>query len=155
MNSNDMVTRLEKLGVKFELTEFPGNLFTAQAVADTLKMRLAQVAKAMLFKVGDACGVAVVPGDRRVSLSALSQLHKGRRAALVRREHVERATGLRVGAVTPLVRLLREDIAVFIDSGVMQEPMINISTGDLKTGLSLAPGDLARAVNATIGSIAE
>ena len=156
MEQGEMLGRLLALGVEHELTGFPDKVFTAQGVADVLGMKLSQVAKAMLFKVDKkGYGVAIVPGDRRVSLRALTRVCGRGPVSLASRDEVREATGLPVGAVTPLVKLCRPDIEVYVDTLLLDEKTINISTGNLRVGLSLAPRDLVRALDAVVAAISE
>jgi Cys-tRNA(Pro) deacylase len=150
------MSQLDEIGLRYEVTEFPDEVFTAQGVADRLGISLAQVAKAMVFK-GDnkEYGIAVVPGDKRLASPRLAALVGCKDVQLVRRSEVTQATGLPVGAVTPLVRLWRPEIAIYIDDSILAHPSVNISSGNLQVGLTVAPNDLADAVDGKCGPISE
>jgi Cys-tRNA(Pro) deacylase len=156
MQRSKALEHLDLLSIPHRLTEFPTPVLTAQRVAESLGIRPAQVGKAMLFRIEDlGHGVAVVPGDRRADLRALSDLLGGKRVELVRRAEVQHVLGLPAGAVTPLAKLWKPRLQVFVDAGLMEEAVVNISTGDPQTGLSIAPGDLVQVVAGVVARIAK
>ena len=57
------------------------------------------------------------------------------------KESIERRTGLIVGAVAPIGRVL-EGIPLFVDPSVFDEEFLDISSGDPNAGLELHRDDL-------------
>jgi len=69
------------------------------------------------------------------------------------RESVEQKLGLVAGAIAPLGEVF-QGIPVFVDPGVFNEALVDISSGDLGAGLELKQEDLRRLLNdATIVEI--
>jgi prolyl-tRNA editing enzyme YbaK/EbsC (Cys-tRNA(Pro) deacylase) len=100
----ELLDALAASGTSFELTRFPEEVFTAEGVAKLLGIRLGRVAKAMLLKVAEGSVIlAVIPGDKRADLKAIKRHLNGRNVRLIDRVGVTAATGLKIGAVTPLI----------------------------------------------------
>ena len=154
--SGNLEMELTRRGVLFQCTQFPDEVFTAEGVAKALGMKLSQIAKAILVKLSDkSYAVTVLGGDKRLDLASLPKYLDKRKAVLAKRNEIPAVTGLPVGAVTPLVALRRPLISVIMDEGLLQESVINVSSGDLRVGLNLSPAELARVVGAIIGKITE
>jgi prolyl-tRNA editing enzyme YbaK/EbsC (Cys-tRNA(Pro) deacylase) len=67
---------------------------------------------------------------------------------------VVRVTGFQVGAVlAPGFR--RDDIAGYVDRGVLALPQVIISAGRPDVGLALAPDGMVRAMSAQVGNLCE
>jgi Cys-tRNA(Pro) deacylase len=140
------MTLLEALidtGMPFELTWCPKGVLTADAVANTLGIQPRRVAKAILLRVADgSLIIAVVPGDRRVDLKAISRHLHGKDVELVDRSKVAATVGSEVGAVTPLVGLVDNRASIYFDETLIQEDVVNIGTGHVGVGANVRTIDL-------------
>jgi len=148
----DLLERLRGRNVEFDVVEYSDQLFTTEAVATAAKLPARLVAKAMLVKVAGDYRIVVVPGNRRVDISALGTLLGGT-ARFAERSQVATITGVPVGAITPLIALARPHIRVIMDKLLMSEMAINISSGRLTCGLNISPEALCAAVDAQIANI--
>jgi prolyl-tRNA editing enzyme YbaK/EbsC (Cys-tRNA(Pro) deacylase) len=145
---------LDELAVSYEEVRYPAPAYSAEAVAQYGRIPVGAVAKAMLLlSPAGQYYIALVPGDRRVDLDAVTQI-LGSRVELVARTAVQDAVGAAVGAVTPLVVLDRPHIRVICDQGLLAYEEVNVSSGDLTIGYMLDPADLVRIVNAAVAGIA-
>jgi len=148
----DLLERLRGLNVEFDIVEYGNQLFTTEAVATAARLPSRLVAKAMLIKVAGNYRIVVVPGSRRVDISALGKLLGGT-ARFAERSQVATISGVPVGAITPLIALARPHIRVIMDRLLMSEAVINISSGRLTCGLNVSPEALRMAVDAQIADI--
>jgi Cys-tRNA(Pro) deacylase len=152
----ELAQELSDRDIKHELTEFPAEVFTSEDVAQALNIKLSQVAKAMLVKVSNhSYAIALLPGDKRLSLKSLSSALNNAKVTLARRSDVKEATGLSVGAVSPLIALRVPKIKVFVDTALAEEDEINISSGDLRIGITLKTRDLIDVIQGKICPISE
>jgi Ala-tRNA(Pro) deacylase len=151
-----LTSELDKRNIGYSITTFTAKLFRADQVADELGMHLRQIAKAMLVKLSDGSFViALVPGDKRLKLSAISALFNNRKAEIAKRQDVVQVTGLPVGAITPLVVFIKTEIGLIVDAGLAKEDKINISSGDLEIGLTVSAIELMQVINPVIADISE
>ncbi len=116
---------------------------TCETAAQALGCSVAEIAKTILFIVGDKPVVIVAPGDRRVKGSLLKKaLGWSGKARLPGGDEVTAATGYKPGGVCPF--LLPEGVAVVIDSGLMRFDTVYPAAGDDHSGVPVSPGELAR-----------
>lgn len=148
---NEMIRFLNELGVAFELTEFGEDVFTCEAVARKLDIKMQQVAKTMLVRsVTNEYILATLPGDRQLNLNAISQKLNGEKVHLAQPREIPTATGMPLGAVTPLLVIIRSNLKLFFDSRLLNEDLINISSGELNIGLNINPYNLVSIIDPII-----
>lgn len=110
-----------------------------------------RVFKTLIADVDGALTVGVVPVAAQLDLKALAAAVGGKKAAMADVTAAERATGYVAGGISPLGQ--RRRLPVVIDSSALEYPTVFCSAGRRGLEIELAPGDLVRAVNATVAPI--
>jgi Cys-tRNA(Pro)/Cys-tRNA(Cys) deacylase len=110
-----------------------------------------RVFKTLIADVDGAPTVGVVPVAAQLDLKALAAAVGGKKAAMADVTAAERATGYVAGGISPLGQ--RRRLPVVIDSSALEYPTVFCSAGRRGLEIELAPGDLVRAVNATVAPI--
>ena len=116
-------------------------VFTSEDAAIERGVRLSQIVKTMLLADGNDILVAVLPSHKRLDVKKLKKLSGHKNLQFMDKESIERRTGLIVGAVAPIGRVL-EGIPLFVDPSVFDEEFLDISSGDPNAGLELHRDDL-------------
>ncbi|MBW1697789.1 MAG: YbaK/EbsC family protein [Deltaproteobacteria bacterium] len=136
--------KLDILGVTYKIKHHSQPVYTSEAAARERGVRLSQIVKTMLLS--DRKGkllVAVLPGDRRLSLKKLKRLAGVKDLSFLDRETIEQRLGLVAGAIAPIAELFKE-MPIFVDPSVFLEQTVDISSGDPCAGLELTSKDLKR-----------
>jgi Ala-tRNA(Pro) deacylase len=102
--------------------------------------RLEQAAKSLVIRVALSRKrrryvIAVVPGDRRVDLAALSALYAGEEASFAVRGVAEQLTGCVSGSIMPLS--FDPDLEVVADPDLFEHEEIFFNTGRLDESVAL------------------
>jgi Cys-tRNA(Pro)/Cys-tRNA(Cys) deacylase len=146
---------LEKLGISYELREYPvdSDDLGAEKVAQGIGLPISQVFKTLVVR-GDRRGVllAVLAGDAELDLKALARLSGDRKVDMVPLKEVQPLTGYIRGGVTALA--CKKDYPVFADEQIQLPDRIAVSAGIRGAQLVLSPGDYLRATAAAVGPIA-
>ena len=116
-------------------------VFTSEDAAIERGVRLSQIVKTMLLADGNDILVAVLPSHKRLDVKKLKKLSGHKNLQFMDKESIERRTGLIVGAVAPIGRVM-EGIPLFVDPSVFDEEFLDISSGDPNAGLELHRDDL-------------
>jgi Cys-tRNA(Pro)/Cys-tRNA(Cys) deacylase len=124
-----------------------------QEASDALGVAPERVFKTLVAQVDGALTVGVVPVGSRLDLKALAAAAGGRKAAMADPADAERATGYVLGGISPLGQ--RKRLPVVIDSSALTFGTIFCSGGRRGLEIEIAPGDLVRAVRATVAVIAQ
>lgn len=102
VSSVDRVTKaLQASGVPAHIKEFPAGTRTAADAAAAIGCTVAQIAKSLIFKVGDQPLLVIASGTNRVSVSKIEAL-LGQKIARADAEWVREKTGFAIGGVSPV-----------------------------------------------------
>jgi len=149
------VRALDEKGIPYRLLTHAHKATNVEEAAAERGVPVCQIVKSLLVRRPDKGHVlALVRGDRRLSLRKLARIVGVKTLDMAPPADVPRITGYRIGAVAPL-GLRREDVPVFVDHHIMEEPRVSISAGRHDVGLELSTEDLVRAVDGQIVDITE
>lgn len=144
--------------VVHEVREFAASAFTAEETARELGLPLAMLFKTLVVR-GERRGVmlALVSGERELSLRKLAQAAGDKRAEMVDVAELPRLTGYLKGGCSPLGIKVggRTGYPTFIDASAFTHERISISAGLRGVQVLLDPRDLARLTNATTADLAD
>jgi Cys-tRNA(Pro)/Cys-tRNA(Cys) deacylase len=147
---------LDTLGVRYELRTYPVDEedLSAPHVAAAIGMPPEQVFKTLVAR-GDRTGVLIasIPASAELDLKALASASGNRRVELVPVKDVLPLTGYVRGGVSPLGT--RKPYPFYLDETAEMWDVISVSAGLRGCQMLLAPGDLARAAEATSCEIAQ
>ena len=139
----ELVAReLRRGAVEATLQEFPEGTPTAEAAARAIGCRLEEIVKSILFVVGGAHVLALVPGDRRADEAKVAEAAGGGETRVAYAREVVAATGFEPGAVAPFP--LRAVDLVLLERTVLQHPKVWIGAGSPSHMAGLSPSELQR-----------
>jgi Cys-tRNA(Pro)/Cys-tRNA(Cys) deacylase len=144
---------LDELDVPYKIKHHAKPVFTSEEAAKERGVRVSQIIKTMLLMDRDEVVVAVLPAHKRLDVKKLKKLSGHKNLQFMDRESIEKKTGLVVGAIAPVGKIL-ERLARFVDPSVFEEEFVDISSGDPTAGLELSRSDLKQLLkDATITEI--
>lgn len=111
----------------------------------------AVVFKTLIVLVDGSPAVAVVPVEATTDLKAVAAALGGKRAAMAEPADAERLTGYVTGGISPLGQ--RRRLPTVVDASALDHPTIHVSGGRRGLELELAPADLIRLTEATVGAV--
>jgi Cys-tRNA(Pro)/Cys-tRNA(Cys) deacylase len=142
---------LEKAGVAFDLYEYdydPGDDGVGWQAAQTLGLDPARVFKTLMLEAGGERLCLVVSSERSVNLRRLAAAIAAKDAALLPPAEAERATGYRIGGISPFGQKKRA--RTIVDRAALAFPTIFVSGGRRGLEIEVAPGDLVRLLGAEV-----
>ena len=156
MSKTNAARMLDSAGIYYELREYPvdENDLSAPHVAEAVGMPPEQVFKTLVAR-GDRTGVllACIPANTELDLKALAAASGNKKVELVAVKEVLPLTGYVRGGVSPIGT--RKPYPLYLDETADLWDIISVSAGIRGCQLLLAPGDLARAVEAQRCAIAK
>lgn len=146
---------LDEQRIPYRLVRYAHKATNVEEAAAERGVTRSQVVKTLLLRRPDRRHVvALVRGDRRLSLKKLARLVGVKTMDMAPPADVARITGYQIGAVSPL-GLRRSDVPVYVDQGITEVPLVSVSAGRHDAGLELDTRDLVQAVNGQIADITE
>jgi len=138
--------------VPFEVVHYDheekGAAFAAQATG----FPLAQTIKTLVVDLGGkSFGLALMPGDRQLSLKKLAQAFGVKKASMAAAEAAERLTGYHVGGISPFG--LRQRLPVVMEESIPHWNAVMINAGQRGTMLRMAPGDIIAALQCRVAAV--
>lgn len=140
---------LDRAGVAYVLHLYdyapsPGRI-GLQAAA-SLGVDPGQVLKTLMVLVDGQAVCAVLPSDREASLKHLARAFGGKAAQMMPPAAAERATGYKVGGISPLGQ--RRAAPVVVEQSALDHAQVFINGGQRGLQIRLAPADLVAALGA-------
>ncbi|MEJ5364618.1 MAG: YbaK/EbsC family protein [Desulfosoma sp.] len=130
----DVKAYLIKQGI--EVREFEELTPTSETAAKAVGCSVAEIAKSILFVVGDQPVVAVTCGDRRIKGSRLKQAAGlTGKVRLPGQDEVLRYTGYAPGGVCPF--LLPPSVKIVIDSAMRRFPRVYAAAGNDRSAVPI------------------
>lgn len=140
---------LDRAGIAYELHVYdydPSAERIGLQAAESLGVDPAIVFKTLMTLVDGRPVCAVLPSDREAALKRLAQAAGGKSAQMMPPAQAERATGYKVGGISPLGR--RRPTPTVVEAVALSLPRIFVNGGQRGLQIALAPQDLVRAVGA-------
>ena len=143
---------LTALGATGPVQELAASTRTAAEAAAALGTTVAQIAKSLVFLVGEEPVLIIASGVNRVSLEKLSRLVEapvGRADA----EAVKRHTGFPIGGVAPVGHAA--PLRILIDRDLLQYPELWAAAGTPNAVFRTSPDELVRITGGEVADLRE
>jgi Cys-tRNA(Pro) deacylase len=143
---------LDDHGIAFQLKEHQQSALTCESAAVERGVRVSQIVKCMVGETDRGeLAVMLLPGDRRLKSSKARKWLKAGRLDLIPPDRLAAEHGLVVGAISPIQLLGKAQI--LMDPSVLDEELVDISSGDPMAGIELPSTVLRDLLKAEVVSI--
>ena len=132
---------LEAAGLTARVVEMPQTTRTAADAAKAIGCEVAQIAKSLVFRVGDDPLLVIASGTNRVNEAALASAI-GAAITKADAEFVRERTGFAIGGVPPVGH--RTAIRTLIDEDLLRFERIWAAAGTPNAVFELSPAELPR-----------
>ena len=142
---------LEQAGVAFTVHAYeydPDAEQIGMQAAEALGEQPARVLKTLMALVDGKPVCVIVPSDREVSMKKLAAAFQGKSAQMMKPADAERATGFKVGGISPFGQMKPARAA--IEEQAMAHAHVFINAGQRGLQVRLNPRDAAEVLHARI-----
>lgn len=140
---------LDASGVEYVIKPHAEPALTAETAAHERGVRVSQIVKCMVGQTdADSFVVMLIPGDKKLKSSKARKYLRASALELVPPETLSERFGLTVGAIAP--QQLIGKARMLMDPAVLEEEMVDISSGDPMAGVELRATDLQSTLGAEI-----
>jgi len=140
---------LQKAGVTFSLHAYdydPSAERIGLQAAEAIGEPPSRVLKTLMAEVDGKPVCVVVPSDREVSMKKLAAAFGGKSAQMMKPADAERATGYKVGGISPFGQ--RRKVPTAIEENALAEDYVYVNGGQRGLQIRLAPNDALAALGA-------
>ncbi|NLJ33937.1 MAG: YbaK/EbsC family protein [Firmicutes bacterium] len=131
---------LDQYDLGLKVIDLEEDTATAQLAAQALGVKVGQIAKSLLFKVGEEYVLVVAAGDVRIKANKLKAAAGGK-AKMASFAEVEKVTGYPVGGVCPFA--LANPVRIFLDESLGQYDVVYTAAGTAHSALPITLDQLA------------
>lgn len=140
--------------IPFEMIRYEheekGAVFAAQATGSALD----QTIKTLVADLGGGTYVlALMPGDRQLSLKHLAQAFSVKKAGMADPQTAERVTGYLTGGISPFGT--RQNLPAVMEKGLLVHEFVLINGGQRGVMLKMAPADILKALKCKISELVQ
>ncbi len=143
---------LSAAGVETEIIVMPEATHTAQAAADALGCKVAEIAKSIVFRADDRAVLVITSGANRVDEKKVAA-HTGLKIGKADADFVKSRTGFVIGGVSPLAHEMPP--VALIDADLFAFDFVYPAAGHPNTMFRIAPAALARIAGAVTADVAQ
>ena len=147
------IAYLKKKKIPCEVVKYEHREKGAEFAARTTGYPLERTVKTLVAELDRKmyC-LALLPGHRELDLKKLASLLGTKRTAMVDIKTAERLTGYMVGGISPFGTQQR--LETVMESSILNSGEVLINAGQRGMMLKMAPGDIVKALDCSIASIA-
>jgi len=136
--STRAIRYLEQKKISFEIVKYDHEEKGAEFAARASGYPLKRTVKTLVVDLGGGeYLLALMPGDKQLSMKRLARVCGVKRAAMVDTRTAERITGYLVGGISPLGTKLK--LKVVMEASILKFEKILINAGQRGTMLKIAP----------------
>jgi len=143
---------LRQAGIEFVVKRHEEIVLRSDLVAEQRGVRLSQIVKCMVActEAGELA-VLLIPGDRTLKLRKVRKFMGGAALTLMDPAQLERDHEVTVGAISPVQ--FHGKALILMDPTVLDEEMVDISSGDPTAGIELRSTDLRAFLGAHVADV--
>lgn len=145
---------LEGSGVAFTLHTYeydPNADRVGLQAAEALGESPRRVLKTLMALVDRRPVCVIVPSDREVSMKKLAAAFGGKSAEMMKPADAERATGYKVGGISPFGQMRK--VATAIEETALSHDRVYMNGGQRGLQVRVAPGDAVRVLGAVVAPL--
>lgn len=146
---------LSKAGIAFTLHHYaydPSADRIGVQAAEALGESPSRVLKTLMALVDGKPVCVIVPSDREVAMKKLAAACGGKQAEMMKPADAERATGYKVGGISPFGQMRRARMV--IDEDALAHELVYLNGGQRGLQVRLNPGDARRLLDALAAAVA-
>jgi Cys-tRNA(Pro)/Cys-tRNA(Cys) deacylase len=145
---------LNQKKISFEIVKYNHEEKGAEFAAGATGFPLAATVKTLVVDLGEKkYALALMPGDRQLSMKRLAKACGVKRAAMVDTGTAERLTGYLVGAISPFGT--KQKLPVVLEADILKFDKVLINAGQRGALLMMAPMDIRKTLAAKVAVLAQ
>jgi Cys-tRNA(Pro) deacylase len=144
---------LQRIGIPFEVREFPEGTRTSRDAANALGCDIGQIAKSIVFSCNGQAILVIASGPNRVDTVKIEMEIGDGPVEMMAPDEVKRATGFVIGGVPPLGH--KTELRKFIDEDLLKYDVLWTAAGTPRSVFSIRTQDLVRITGGKVMDVKE
>ncbi len=124
-------------------------VYTAYDLAQTLKVKLNEVAKTLVVKADKIYVLVILPASRKLDLGKLKKVLKVKKIEIAKENVMQKIFKIKPGAITPFGELYKTP--VYIDKALLKAKKIIANAGTYEDSVIMTAKNFLKAVKGVLG----
>ena len=136
-----LLTHLDQNKVKYEIVEHR-TVYTAFDLANTLKLKLSEIAKTLIVKADKDYYLVVLPAHYRLELTKLKKVLTAKKISIANEGVMKKVFKVKPGAITPFGTIHKTQVV--IDKSLLKSPKALMGSGSFNESVSMTVKDFVK-----------
>ncbi len=146
---------LNQFDLGLKIIDTPENTATAELAAEALGTEVGQIAKSLLFRIGDdEYAMVVTAGDVKVRSGKLKAV-VGSKPRMASVKEVQKVTGYSIGGVCPFDLPAESKIKILLDKSLARFPVVYAAAGSDHSAVGVTLEQLEQITGGTVVEVTE
>ncbi|MFA6271867.1 MAG: YbaK/EbsC family protein [Patescibacteria group bacterium] len=150
--SKKLLGSLDENKTKYEIIEHK-KVYTAFDLANTLKLKLSEIAKTLLVKTEKEYYLVVLPAHYRLDLTKLKKILNAKKITIAKENVMQKVFKVKPGAITPFGFIHKTKVVM--DKSLNKSTRVLLGSGSFKESIAMKVKDYVKMVDPIQGIFAK
>lgn len=136
-----LITYLDQNKIKYDIVEHR-TVYTAFDLANTLKLKLSEIAKTLVIKADKDYYLVVLPAHYRLELTKLKKVLSAKKISIANENVMQKVFKVKPGAITPFGTIHKTQVV--IDKSLLKSPKVLMGSGSFNESVAMKVEDFTK-----------
>lgn len=145
--SKNFLAYLDKAKIKYKIVRHK-TVYTAHDAAQTMRVKLGEIAKTLVIKADKIYLLAVLPASQRIDLGKLKKIVKAKKIEIAKEGVMKKIFKIKPGAITPFGEIYK--VPVYIDRAMLRAKKVIAGAGTFEESVVMTAKNFLKATKGVI-----
>ncbi|MFH2136664.1 MAG: YbaK/EbsC family protein [Patescibacteria group bacterium] len=143
-----LLSYLDKTKIGYKIVRHK-TVYTAYDAAQTLGVKLGEIAKTLLIKADKNYLLAVLPASHKLDFGKLKKLVKAKKIEIAKEGMMKKMFKIKPGALSPFGQIYK--VPVYVDKGILRAKKIIAGAGTFEESVAMTAKNFLKATGGILG----
>ncbi|MBU1146038.1 YbaK/EbsC family protein [Patescibacteria group bacterium] len=143
-----LLSYLDKSKIGYKIVRHK-TVYTAYDAAQTLGVKLGEIAKTLLIKADKNYLLAVLPASHKLDFGKLKKLVKAKKIEIAKEGMMKKMFKIKPGALSPFGQIYK--VPVYVDKGILKAKKIIAGAGTFEESVAMTAKNFLKATGGILG----
>lgn len=143
-----LLSYLDKAKIGYKIVRHK-TVYTAYDAAQTLGVKLGEIAKTLVIKADKIYLLAVLPASHKLDLGKLKKVVKAKKIEIAKEGVMEKIFKIKPGAITPFGQIYK--VPVYVDKSMLKVKQITAGAGTFEESVVMTAKNFLKATGGILG----
>jgi len=143
-----LINYLDNLKIGYKIVRHR-TIYTAYDAAQTMRVKLGEIAKTLVIKADKIYLLAVLPASQKLDLGKLKKIVKAKKIEITKEGVMKKIFKIKPGAITPFGEIYK--VPVYIDKAMLRAKKVIAGAGTFEESVVMTAKNFLKATGGTLG----